>query len=44
MGNNESKEWQLFIEVILQLLNKREIKDKKAGVARAMSSVSRKGI
>ena len=32
MGNSESKEWQLFIGVILQLLNKREIKVKKASI------------
>ena len=32
MGNSESKQWQLFIELILQLLNKRVIKVKKASV------------
>ena len=32
MGNSESKERQLFIGVILQLLNKRGIKFKKANV------------
>ena len=32
MGNSESKERQLFIGVILQLLNKREIKVKKASI------------
>ena len=32
MGNKESKEQQLFIGVILQLLNKRGIKVKKASV------------
>ena len=32
MGNKESKEQQLFIGVILQLLNKRGIKVKKANV------------
>ena len=29
MHNNELKDWQPFIELILQLLNKREIKVKK---------------
>ena len=32
MGNSESKERQLFIGVILQLLNKRDIKVKKASI------------
>ena len=32
MGNSKSKEGQLFIKVILQLLNKRGIKVKKASV------------
>ena len=32
MGNNELKERQLFIGVILQLLNKRSTKVKKASV------------
>ena len=32
MGNSKSKEGQLFIKVILQLLNKRGIKVKKANV------------
>ena len=32
MGNNKYKKWQLFIKVILQLLNKRGIKVKKASV------------
>ena len=32
MGDNQLKEQQLFIELILQLLNRREIKVKKASV------------
>ena len=32
MGNSKSKEGQLFIKVILQLLNKRGIKVRKASV------------
>ena len=32
MGNSESKERQLFIEIIMQLLNSRGIKDRKTSV------------
>ena len=32
MGNSESKERQLFIGVILQLLSKREVKVKKTNI------------
>ena len=42
MGNSESKEWQLFIGVILQLLNNREIKVKKASIQSFFTFVQEK--
>ena len=39
MGNTESNERQLFIEVIVQLLNKREIKVKKSTIQSFFSFV-----